>query len=130
MSDSSDREKGGRPFKMPLQFPTDALLKEEVKRLRKLSFTWQRIINHINKSRQWFFEWRKRVDFRDPRGKQISDELLDDLIGLITEGKPECGLVMTIGYLRAIRPRIRVTRARISASMLRVDPEGRARRSH
>lgn len=79
---------------------------------------------HVNY--KWLLRWRDRVGYSNPRWTPINDQELDDIVYEKLSYNPNCGEVIMEGYLRARC--IRVTRARLRASILRVDPTGRANR--
>ena len=98
--------------------------------LRSLNFTWKQIAEMLGVSEKTLR--RRRIDSDLPvcenNYSNITDEELDRTISLILGTSPNSGERMVTGAL--VSQNVRVQRARIRASINRVDPINRQLRKH
>ena len=101
--------------------PVKAINWDEVKYLRKLGFSWVKIAEKLNVSRQTLY--RRLEGDTDLIGYTvIADQELDSVISAYLINHPNDGERMVIGHLRSRE--IFVTRYRIRESIHRIDPSG------
>ena len=93
--------------------------------LRKSGLTWTRVAEVLWTNTTCLLRWRQRNNYED-NFIIPSEASLDDLVSNYLETHPNCGEVMTMGYLRS--QNIRVTREALRASINRVDRSGRIHR--
>ena len=100
--------------------PKLELHQEEVEYLRSLRFSWTKIAEILGSSRSTLYrkmeEWNLPADIRYSQ----SDSELDRRVQQIKATNPNCGEVMLAAGLTA--QNIHVQRARLRASIHRVDP--------
>lgn len=102
-------------------------LVETVDGWRRQGFSFADIAKFWGISVLKFFRWRQSVHYIDPAAAMnVSDPELDDLVREFAELYPYRGEVMMQGSLFA--KGVKVPRARLRASIHRVDPEGVSRR--
>ena len=98
------------------------LFYEELHMLRSFGYKWQEIHVIVGMTESFVTRWREKFNFEDPQKTRISDEELDFMVRNLITNYPQRGEKMLDGWLAVAD--CRVQRARLRASMRRVDPEG------
>jgi hypothetical protein len=101
----------------------------KVDEMREIGLKWTVIAKRLDVSDSFLLKWRRKIDYDDPfRQSDVSDADLDELIAGIQEDHPERGERMVMAYLKGCG--VHVPRARMRASIHRVNPEGVSYRAH
>ena len=116
-----ENEKGRSKFFIP---------RAQLVGLRSLNFTWKAIAEMLGVSEKTIL--RRRHEFGLSIGEDtyssVTDEELDEKISTILSSSPNSGERLVIGALNA--GNVKVKRARVRASIFRVDPVSRVLRRH
>ena len=101
---------------------------ELVTRLRKIDMNWKEIAAHpdINVSRDCLLNWRKRVNFVEPK-QTISNEQLDEVVHSHVLGQRRRGEVTVAAHISCSG--FKVPRNQLRQCLHRVDPEGAEERT-